>query len=323
MQDLKTVIIYYSFSGNTRKIAHAINRGMNKASGKPDIFLIKGTSGVPGLNPEDLLGYDLIGFGSPVWNLHPTPNMMTFIEGLPSLKGKHTFLFFSHGVLPGNSLRWAVKTLKSKHAAVIGWNNWYGSCYPPDMFKPYYTDGHPDDIDLKEAEDFGEEMVERCLMISAGDSNLIPTMPKGKEYNKLYGYRPSSFSNRVQNAYPFEIKKIHWEKCNQCNLCIENCPTGSIDLYRTPPVDKSSCVFCKVCEQICPVGAIEIDYDSIVAENEKNWGKNRQGLSHFKKAIKRVEKDPRFRRLVPLEDIGKDGYWYQISKHPRIKITQE
>ena len=45
------------------------------------------------------------------------------------------------------------------------------------MAYPYYTAGHPDEIDLREAEEFGREMVERSRRISAGETKLIPAMP--------------------------------------------------------------------------------------------------------------------------------------------------
>ena len=62
--------------------------------------------------------------------------------------------------------------------------------YYPAVPKPYFTDGHPDAIDLKEAEDFGREMVERSRRIYRGETQLIPTLPKGSEYDELYDPAP-------------------------------------------------------------------------------------------------------------------------------------
>jgi ferredoxin/flavodoxin len=320
---MKSIIVYYSVSGNTRKIAKAIHKGMRLFVNQCDLVSIKGSSGIPGMTTKDLLKYDLIGFGSPVWDLLPTKNVMTFIKSLPSLKGKHTFAFFTHGVNPAAAPRWAAKALRDKHATVVGWNDWYGSCVTADLFKPYFTDGHPDEIDLKEAEDWGREIVERSRRISEGETDLIPIMPKGKEYNERYGYRFPWYNKWAHDNHYLEIKRIDMEKCNQCNLCVENCPTGSINLKITPPVDKSTCIFCQTCEQICPMGAIEVDWESIAAKHDKDWGKNWHELKFLKKAQIRTQRDPRFRALVPLEDVGKDGHWYQIAKkHPRIKIPK-
>ena len=55
--------------------------------------------------------------------------------------------------------------------------DWYGSVFLPEMPHPYPTDGHPDEIDLKEAEDFGREMVENSRRIHNGQTELIPPEP--------------------------------------------------------------------------------------------------------------------------------------------------
>jgi flavodoxin/ferredoxin len=329
MQNLKTMIVYYSFSGNTRKIAQAISQGMSQVAGKSDIAAIEGSSGVPGMKPQDLLEYDLIGFGSPAWSHSITPNMMAFIESLPSLKGKHTFFFVVHGILPGGAVRWMVKALKAKRSTVIGWEDWYGSGFPANIFKPYHTDGHPDEIDLNEATNFGREMVERSRRISEGEKNLIPVLPSREEYERRYGRKPVYKATPKRKDYKvrpvwlsYEIK-INRERCNKCNLCVENCPMGCIDLSATPPIDKAACVACWVCEQICPLGAVEIDYDTIIRERESSAGKKWEKAKYLQENVERIDKDPRFRRLVPHEDLGKDGYWYQISKHPRIIIPQK
>lgn len=326
MNRLKTLIIYYSFSGNTRKIAHAINHGMSELTVKSDIFALKGSSGIPAQKLEDLSQYDIIGFGSPVWSLSPTPNMMAVVESLPSLKGKHTFFFFLHGTMPGNSVRWMQKHLKAKCSTVIGWQDWYGSACVADIFKPYHTDGHPDEFDLIEATNFGKEMVQKSRRISDGETGLVPVLPLGKEYTQLYGRRPAyqgSYQRKDYKVRPFLLQQeivINKKKCSNCHLCADNCPTGSLDLTANPPIDKTTCIACWVCEQLCPLGAIEIDFDSIVKQRGESSGKNWKKYKAFQKNLQRIENDPRFRSLVLVDELGKDGYWYQISKHPRIKI---
>jgi ferredoxin len=52
--------------------------------------------------------------------------------------------------------------------------------------KPYYTDGHPDRVDLADAEIFGREMAERALRIHAGETRLIPDIPEGPDADTLW-----------------------------------------------------------------------------------------------------------------------------------------
>lgn len=88
---MKSLIIYYSVSGNTHKIALAIHKGLQQSINKCDIMNIIGTKGVPGMHMAHLLEYDLIGIGFPVWNSTLPPNVLDFII-LCLLSVKITFI---------------------------------------------------------------------------------------------------------------------------------------------------------------------------------------------------------------------------------------
>ena len=56
----KGIVVYLSYTGNTKQIAEATYRGMSKLMDQSDIVRLRET------HPKDLIGYDLIGIGSPV-----------------------------------------------------------------------------------------------------------------------------------------------------------------------------------------------------------------------------------------------------------------
>ena len=58
---MKGIVVYYSATGNTKKIARAIHAGMKQHIEECDIATIKEIA------PGDLSSYDLIGIGSPLW----------------------------------------------------------------------------------------------------------------------------------------------------------------------------------------------------------------------------------------------------------------
>ena len=306
----KGIIVYFSQAGSTQKIAQTIHRGMSQRLEQCDIARLKE------IQPKDLKNYDLIGLGSPVWCSRPSLNMLAFIEGFPSLEGKHGFYFCTHGALPGQAISEAVLALRGKDLTVVGWADWYGNVFLPYMPKPYYTDGHPDAIDLKEAGEFGIEMAERSLRISQGATDLIPILPEGRDYLEIYGESiPSTMSKDWADTRAREFK-INEEKCTRCMLCVDNCPANNIDFSVSPPVFKTTkCWRCWYCEQICPEGAIEYDWESVVRAMMKYH--THEGLE---KAVEIAEAKGRFRRLVPLENVGQDTPWYTVSKHPRLEI---
>lgn len=321
---MKSLVIYYSQTGNTKKIAQAIHTGMSELSERCDIARLQD------VDTEDLTKYDLIGLGSPVWHRREPAHVMNFIEyTMDSLEGKHGFAFCTHGLLPGRFLARVVPLMTQRGLIVVGWNNWYCSVTLPDKPKPYFTDGHPDETDLNEAKNFGREMAERSMKIYAGEDQLIPTLPKGREYDELYPGRGSSWqlSKGKQREVPENMEqlemlglrsfdfKFNKEKClyPKCTLCIDNCPTHSINISASPPIIRKRCDRCWYCEQICPRGAIEVDWESIARLI------NKYVVQDFTKISEEAEAKGRFRRLVPLKDVGWNTFGYTVKKPPRIK----
>jgi len=310
----KAIVIYYSQTGNTKKVAQAIHAGMNKTGEQCDIARLRD------VNPRDLTGYDLIGLGSPVIHSRELANVTNFISSLKSLDGKHAFAFCTHGAIPGYYMARVVPALIQKGLIVIGWRDWFTAAYHPIIPKPYFTDGHPDAIDLKEADDFGREMVERSRRISLGETELIPTLPKGREYDERYCPVPDSFAVAGDQWKRFVRQqnfKVNVEKCNypKCTHCIDNCPMGAIDFSVSPPLFGKDCDSCFLCEQTCPRGAIEFDYD------EMEIGHRPLNVSVLQNSLDAFEAKGLFRRLVPNEDIGWDTPVFKSKKPPRYKVS--
>ncbi len=118
---MKSLVVYYSYSGNTRLIAetaaHALDADIEElqpvkplhASGAGYVMWglrqLIGQSKPP-LKPlgHDIGAYDLIVIGTPVWSYTVAPPVRTFLESV-DLTGKQTALFCCHGGDPKDTLR--------------------------------------------------------------------------------------------------------------------------------------------------------------------------------------------------------------------------
>jgi flavodoxin/Fe-S-cluster-containing hydrogenase component 2 len=177
---LKGIVVYYSATGATGKIAGAICKGM-KSVIDCDVAPIKK------IDPKEMAKYDVVAIGGPIWYYRETANLRLFIYKMLPMTGKPFILFCAHGTQPSGFFHSLMQPLRKKEVTVIGWHDWYGGAsHVLHMPSPYVTDGHPDDIDLNEAEAFGKEMAKRAQRIYAGERNLIPEIPSGPDADPLW-----------------------------------------------------------------------------------------------------------------------------------------
>lgn len=305
---MKCAIIYFSQTGNTEKVARAIQTGIKQIAGHCDLLTLKEA------NPRKLHEYDLIGLGSFVIEIEP-PNVTSFIKNLRFVGGKHAFSFCTHLDMGFCYFQSVVPKLKQRGLIVIGWHDWYGTNFQYMGPTPFLTDGHPDEIDLKEAEEFGREMVWRSQKISAGETNLIPKEPE----KIIFPDKEDEILVPLElGAKPlFDKSKCLYPKCR---LCMDNCPMDSIDLSVDPPVVGKPCMRypCRFCMLICPTGAIFGD--------EKELELLCQHLSKVVKRagpdiLRKAEAEGTFRRLIPEEKTGWGVPAYKVhTKLPRYII---
>ncbi len=326
---MNSVVIYYSISGNTKKIAQAIHQGMTQASEfgeKCDIVKLTDVRKV------DLANYDLIGLGSPVMRFREMPHVTQFIEcTMEGVDGKHGFAFCTHGAWPAHYMSRVVPAMVQRGLTIVGWNDWFGSVnHHPTIHKPYVTDGHPDETDLQEAEEFGRQMIERSRKIYAGATQLIPAFPRGKDYDDIYD-PPELFEALLKRTGETSVMRsrnasaqsvpfvVNFDKCKypKCHYCIDNCPTRAIDFSVSPPMFNLNCDRCWQCEMTCPTGAIEVDFDPL---ERLNSGRSSQG-GHLPGVLELYSARGRFRMLVSMEDIqaGHGRPSVRNSRKPRYK----
>lgn len=146
---MKTLIICKSIhNGNTERIAKRMAKIL-------DADLIE---------PEELNNireYDLIGFGSGIYNYKHHQSLLDLADKLPDLKEKKVFVFSTSGVIQKRFHRNLKGKLEEKNAAIVdeffckGFNKNSVLKYIGGMNK-----GRPNEDDFKKAEDFAKKMKE-------------------------------------------------------------------------------------------------------------------------------------------------------------------
>lgn len=115
---MKSIIIYYSYSGNTQKVVSILSEYL-KAQGEVEIIELKGLDESDKFLAQaarafrhkraeiqpvnfDLKPYDLICMGTPIWAFGPAPAMNTYLDKCFGLEGKSVILFTTYGSGTGN-----------------------------------------------------------------------------------------------------------------------------------------------------------------------------------------------------------------------------
>lgn len=90
------------------------------------------------------------------------------------------------------------------------------------------------------------------------------------------------FRKPATNLYPAEKLdmpekfrgklKFDSHKCIGCKLCMRDCPTNAIEIYKTAEnkfeahIDLAKCIYCAQCVDVCPKKALETTTDIELAQ---------------------------------------------------------
>ena len=115
---MKSIIVYYSYTGNTKSVAEVLSAYL-KEKGAVECIELKDlresgrffTQAIRAFRHTkteiqdvnfDVSSYDLVCFGTPVWAFAPAPAMNTYLDKCFGLQGKEVILFTTYGSGTGN-----------------------------------------------------------------------------------------------------------------------------------------------------------------------------------------------------------------------------
>jgi flavodoxin len=105
---MKSCVIYFSLTGNTKRFAEAISELL----GAPALDITS-------CDPSTVTDYDLLIIGTPVMGMQPAPLVSTFVKRLPQGYGKKTIIFCTYAIAKGGVLKRLERELGAKGYVTI------------------------------------------------------------------------------------------------------------------------------------------------------------------------------------------------------------
>jgi Pyruvate/2-oxoacid:ferredoxin oxidoreductase delta subunit len=264
MNNWESLYIYYiSGTGNARASSEWIEDEAKKRGLRTFVQQIDRFENIRMPGPNDK---PLIGFAFPTHGFNAAPIMLKFIAGFPAGMCREIFLLNTRAgmklyklFLPGLS------GLALLLPAFILWLKGYICIgFRPVDLPSNWIPLHPG---LKKK--VIESIFIRCEKIVR---NFADKIFSGKKvYRGLYSLPVDLLISPVALGYyvagRFFLSKtfIASNKCNNCGLCVKECPTRSIILVRNRPYWKLTCESCMRCLNRCPEKAIEAAHGMAVA----------------------------------------------------------
>jgi flavodoxin/ferredoxin len=296
---MKAIVVYFSQTGSTRKIAEAIQRGILEESCSCEVVALRH------FDPVKLSDYDLVGLGTPVFYYREPFHVGDFILTLPPGNGQHVFMFCTHGAVVGNTFPSMAEKFAARGYTVVGDFDCYADVSLQYGPKPYWTDGHPDEIDLEAAQNFGRTIVKQNYSIKEG-GEAVP------QYRRVTDEFWCAYEELLDPEFLksiFPRLRINMEKCSHCNKCADLCPVGGIDVEADPPRIQDPCICCFYCEKICPEYAIEADWGPLFEVGEE-LGIVKYHLDSYFRELKKAEAEGKFRFLIPEAGISTEVLYF-------------
>jgi ferredoxin len=246
---MRILVLYESCTGNTALGVEAIRRALLGEGHSCEVKRYRDA------DPEELFGFDLYCFATPVQSFAPLAPVYDFIKAMPKMGGRPAFIFTTGAGWAGVAHRLTARRLRKRGMVVLGArmmacpDNWPIGRVLDRRFYARFT--FPRKKSLRRTAAFSVEMANKAyrhldgIKVKRAPHILWPTPTLPLAFAALNGALARAYGKRTVDA----------EACNGCGVCVEVCPVGAVCLTDLPSFD-DSCIGCWACFNNCPTRAI-------------------------------------------------------------------
>lgn len=244
---MKILIMYFSATGNTAKMATAIKERFAEAG--CIVTMLDITSYADRQEKIDLRPFDAIVFGSPVHSRRAPAVVRDWLSTLYG-QGKKCSMYFTYGGFGDHPAHYSTREILEKQNFLVVSSAAFLSTHTFNLGGWKAMEGRPDKSDFEIA----KEYVERTYRRFTGEDECLTGELERTEHSeeKLDSIEATRFKVVTQ------LPTRYGEECSMCMVCEELCPTGAMDA-ESGEADREKCIACLGCVANCTENVLEIN----------------------------------------------------------------
>lgn len=244
---MKVLILYFSATGNTRKIAEVIGNTFTQMGCEVAISDI--TAYADRQRKIDLTPYHALVFGAPIHSSRAPRVVREWMRTLEG-QGKKCSMFFTCGGFGVHPAHYSTRQiLKNQNFIVVSSADFLG-VHTFNLGGWKAMEGRPDESDFEVA----KEYTKKTYMRFTGEDNKILGELEQTDHTEEQLDAIESFRFNVLTQLPSRGGK----ECCMCMVCEELCPTGAMNA-ESGNADKEKCIACLACVANCPEDVLKIN----------------------------------------------------------------
>ncbi len=269
---LKIALLFFSATGNTRKIADAIERHL-AGYGNATVTKLDITSFESRKTPDSLQAYDAFIFGFPIYSMRAPRVCRQWLETLDG-EGRKCSVFFTFGGFGKDPAHYFIKELLDSRGFTLVSTAEFLAAHTFNRCGWQAAEGRPNAADFSAVEDYALRTLKR---FTGEDSGLVGGFPKP-------AYTPEQFdmAEKFRFGLITQLPGRDAQGCSLCMRCETLCPTQAMDAVKGI-VNPARCIACFRCIASCPDGVLHTN------DISGTWENKLQMHHTTKEAIDRME----------------------------------
>ena len=244
---MKVLILYFSATGNTAKIAKVIEEKFKEEGvyvTMSDITPLAERQGQIDFEP-----YQAVVFGAPTHTRRAPRIMREWLRTLDG-QGKKCSMFFTYGGFGVHPTHYSTRQiLKEQNFIVVSSAEFLGA-HTFNLGGWRALENRPNSLDFEVVKDYVELT---CKRFTGEDERILGELEK-----TVYTEEQLDWAESLRFKNLTQLPTRGGEECSLCLECEQLCPTGAMQA-ESGEADKEKCIACLACVSNCPENALKIN----------------------------------------------------------------